>query len=163
MEMNERVRSVCFTGHRQIDKDLDARGLYNAMEALIEDGYNIFICGGALGFDTVAAKMVLEFKKINPEIKLHLYLPCSNQDARWSYADRIQYRKILASADYVDMPEQIYYDGCMRVRNYKMVDSSSVCICYLNNSVKSGTAQTVRYAERCGLKVINVSVSQSKQ
>ncbi len=156
MGLYEKARSVCFTGHRHIDRDLDIAALYNAILGLIDEGYDTFICGGALGFDTVAARMIMEVRRRHPHIKLHLYLPCNNQDVRWSAPDRAEYRRIVDSADYVDMPDRSYYDGCMRERNYKMVDASSVCICYLNNTVKSGTAQTVRYALRNGERVINV-------
>ena len=157
MEFNIRARSVCFTGHRQIGRDLDEKKLEATVKKLIASGCDTFICGGALGFDTVAENLILKLKKEYPEIKLCLYLPCNNQDARWSAKEKAEYKRILESADYVDMPPAPYYDGCMRERNYKMVDDSSVCVCYLNSDMRSGTAQTVRYAERMGLSVINVA------
>jgi len=159
MESNIRARSVCFTGHRHINNDLDMKKLEETVKELIASGCNIFICGGALGFDTVAANLILKLKEQYPGIKLCLYLPCNNQDARWSVRDRMIYREILERADYVDMPPSPYYDGCMRERNYKMADNSSVCICYLSGDIKSGTAQTVRYARRMGLSIINVAKS----
>ena len=66
------------------------------------------------------------------------------------------YNKILKHANYVDMPERTYFDGCMKIRNYKMVDASSYVIAYYSGQFKSGTGQTVRYAERCGLEIINL-------
>jgi hypothetical protein len=54
-----------------------------------------------------------------------------------------------------------YYDGCMRARNYKTVDDANACICYLNGDVRSGTAQTVRYAKKKPIPVINVSRSNT--
>jgi uncharacterized phage-like protein YoqJ len=157
MEFSIRARSVCFTGHRYINRDLDVAELERAVTELINSGCDTFICGGALGFDTVAARLIIRLRERYPHIKLCLYLPCNNQDARWSSGDREEYREILEAADYVDMPPAPYYDGCMRERNYRMVDDSSVCICYLSADMKSGTAQTVRYANKMGLTVINVA------
>ena len=157
MEVSVRARTVCFTGHRHVGRDIDGDKLRNTVLELIKSGYDTFICGGALGFDTLAARLVLAFRRFYPDIKLHLYLPCNNQDARWSAADRAAYKEILENADSVYMTPVPYYDGCMRERNYKMVDSSSACVCYLSGDMKSGTAQTVRYARKMGLSVINVA------
>ena len=71
--------------------------------------------------------------------------------------DKHTYAKILKKADFVDMPDVPYYDGCMKERNYKMVDSSAYCICYLTSNYRSGTAQTHRYATKHGLKIFNVA------
>ena len=59
-------------------------------------------------------------------------------------------------ADFIDMPDFSYYDGCMKIRNYKMVDASAFCICYMN-SPRTGTGQTYRYAVKCGLTVYNLA------
>ena len=53
----------------------------------IESGYRFFGSGGARGFDTVAAMAVLEFKKVHPDIKLILVLPCREQTRGWSETD----------------------------------------------------------------------------
>ena len=105
----------------------------------------------------LSAQLVLKFKEIYPHIQLHMYLPCSNQSERWSLSQRREYNKILARADLVDKVARPYYDGCMRERNYKMVDACDLCICYLNSLERSGTAQTVRYAKRRGRIIVNVS------
>ena len=151
-----RERCCCFTGHRIIGGDFSRDVLLRGIEYLINEGVDTFICGGALGFDTVCAKAVLDAKKEHPHIKLWIFAPCNNQDAKWSIRDSLTYKEILESADFVDMPPQPYFDDCMKIRNYKMVDSSAYCICYMNNP-RSGTGQTYRYATAKGLKVFNLS------
>lgn len=148
--------TCCFTGHRILGKDFHPDTLSRGIAYLIEKGVDTFICGGALGFDTACAKAVLSFKKEYAHIKLHIYAPCCNQSDRWSIKDRLSYKKLLKKADYVDMPDESYYSGCMRVRNYKMVDESAYCICYLNNQ-RSGTGQTYRYATKKGLTIFNIA------
>ncbi len=152
-----RENTCCFTGHRAIGNDLSIDTLRRGIEFLIDKGVSVFIAGGATGFDTICAKQVLSLKREYPHIELHIYAPCNNQTARWNEMDRAVYETILGLADLVDMPNVPYYDGCMRDRNYKMVDSSAYCIAYLNNTVRSGTAQTVRYAKSKGLTVYNIA------
>ena len=151
------IKAACFTGHRIIGSDFDESKLDWYLNRLIEVNYNTFICGGALGFDTVVAEKIIALRREHPHIRLHIYVPCRNQDERWSLSDKRRYRRILESADFVNVMSEYYYDGCMRARNYKMVDDATVCICYHNGDLRSGTAQTVRYAEKKHIPIINVS------
>ena len=149
--------TCCFTGHRTVDRNFNTEliGQY-AKKLVTEKGVDTFIVGGALGFDTLCAKAVLELKKEFPHIQLHVYAPCNNQTAKWKEKDVKIYNKILELADFVDMPYVSYFDGCMKIRNYKMVDNSAFCICYLNH-FGSGTGQTFNYAQRCGLELYNLA------
>lgn len=151
-----REKTCCFTGHRELGYDFDVSALRSAIADLIERGVTTFITGGALGFDTVAASEVIAFKKKGCQIQLHIYAPCNNQSERWSFKDKQTYKVILKDVDFVSVPNTPYYDGCMRARNYKMVDASAYCIAYYNRA-RTGTGQTVRYAESKGLEVINIS------
>ena len=57
--------SCCFTGHRKIEEQDEStikNNLTNQIKTLISFGVKIFYCGGALGFDTLAAICVLEQK-----------------------------------------------------------------------------------------------------
>ncbi len=148
--------TCCFTGHRVLQANFKGAALSRGIEYLINQGVDTFICGGATGFDTSCALAVLKAKKAHPEIALHIYAPCNNQTAKWGAKDVATYNRILNSADFVDMPDQAYFDGCMRIRNFKMVDAAAYCICYLNNN-RSGTGQTVSYAKRKGLTVFNIA------
>lgn len=153
----DKSKACCFTGHRIVGKDdFSYDRLIGYIKGLYKiKGVDTFICGGAIGFDTVAGEAVLEVKKEIPELRLVLFLPCKNQDARWNSADKKRYGNILKSADYVDCPDTEYKDGVMKARNYKMVDNSSYCICYFNGKFASGTGQTVRYAQKSGKPVYN--------
>lgn len=157
----EKNTACCFTGHRILGKNFSNEKLYEAVLCLVKNhGVSTFICGGALGFDTVAAEAVLRARNEGCDVKLHIYVPCSNQSEKWSPQQKQKYNEILEKADYVDRVNRPYFDGCMKIRNYKMVDNSAYCICYYNEpeSRPSGTGQTVRYAIRSGLSVINVAV-----
>lgn len=151
-------KTCCFTGHREIEpaKYIYIRNrLVYLVEQAIENGVTDFCAGGAIGFDTLAARVVLELKAKHEEIKLHLVLPCKGQADNWSYINKENYKEILAAADTVTYVSEHYSKYCMQLRNRELVDRSSLCICYLELD-KGGTKNTVKYAERQGVKVINV-------
>ena len=148
--------TVCFTGHRHLPPDKRnavESSLVRAITEAYTNGYRRFMCGGALGFDTIAALQVLELKKVHPEISLILVIPCLDQAKRWSDHDRRIYETISAQSDEKIVLSPDYYQGCMQTRNRYMVDHSSLCICYLY-SLRGGTAYTVRYAFFRDLPVI---------
>lgn len=149
-------QTACFTGHRDLPDGLQPvilRRLKMTIQALYHKGYRYFGAGGAVGFDTLAAKAVLSLKEKCPDIKLILVLPCKDQTARWNDGDKQVYEDILSQADKVVYVSQTYTAGCMQKRNRRLVDGSSVCISYLNKQ-SGGTAYTVNYAKQNGLEIL---------
>ena len=72
-------RTACFTGHRELPADdlpEISKRLEDTLVKLIEQGYRYFGAGGALGFDTLAAQVVLRLRERYPQIRLILVLPC---------------------------------------------------------------------------------------
>jgi len=155
----EKLSTCCFTGHRKIPANKIQHiieRLDQEIDNLINQGVTNFISGGAVGFDQVAASLLVAKKEMGKDIRLIFALPCKNQDKLWNTDQKKLYHDLLAKADEVIyISEKEYYDGCMKERNYYMVDQSAHCICALANS-RSGTAQTVRYAMQEGLNVINL-------
>lgn len=133
-----------------------ARRLKTILIDLIENGYQYFGAGGALGFDTLAAQTILDLKTEYPQIKLILVLPCLSQTDGWSSNDKEIYERIKSSADKVVYTSEEYTRGCMHKRNRHLVDNSSVCVCYLTEKT-GGTAYTVAYATKKNLLVINAA------
>lgn len=153
-------QTCCFTGHRKIPLDqLESvtQRLRDAVIASIKDGYLYFGAGGALGFDTLAAKTVLNLKKDYPQIKLILVLPCKTQTGGWKQEDIEEYNRIMKAADKVVYTSQDYYSGCMHKRNRHLVNNSSKCICYFTEK-PGGTFYTVKYASERGLSIVNIAV-----
>ena len=156
------MKTACFTGHRKIPSGLRAglsSRLSRAVEEAYTDGYRCFLCGGALGFDTLAALAVLQAKEKHPDILLHLALPCADQAAHWSSEDRRIYEEIRTKADRETVLSGRYFPGCMQDRNRYMVEHSSLCICYWKEP-RGGTAFTVRYAVYRGLEIVNLAMPE---
>lgn len=154
------MKSCCFTGHRQIEFSKNLKqALYKQIIELINNGVVDFYAGGAIGWDMLCSNVILDLRsKKYSHIKLHLILPCSEkyQTVKWNLKQKLMYKKILKRADSVERLADAYYDGCMKIRNQKLVDCCDCCLCYWNEKKYiSGTAQTVRMANRKGIKVIN--------
>ncbi len=153
----EREKTCCFTGHRHISEHFIRPILKQAIWDLVKiSGVTNFCNGGALGFDLLAAELVLALKQELPEVFLAMYLPCPEQAERWPMAARLRYENILAAADKVLYLAPSYYPGCMQQRNRALVDASAYCLCFcIKNS--GGTAYTMRYATKKGLILHNLA------
>lgn len=154
-----RSKTCCFSGHRKIppmQSEQIAERLRAEIMGLISAGYVSFFAGGALGFDTMAELAVLKIKQSYPQIKLTLALPCKIQTRGWDKNDIQRYEEIKRKSDNVIYTSEEYTSGCMFKRNRYLVDNSSVCVCYLTED-SGGTAYTVGYAKKEGLKTINLA------
>ena len=154
-----REKTCCFTGHREIPLEERARiadRLEHIIIGLYQQGIQTYEAGGALGFDTLAARTVLRLRENCPGMKLVLVLPCLTQTRGWKPEDVAEYESIKAQADKVVYTAQQYTPGCMHRRNRHLVDNSGVCVCYLNRE-SGGTAYTVSYAKKRGLKIVNIA------
>ena len=150
----------CFSGHRDIPTH-ERAGIERLLDKYIDQmaacGRRRFICGGALGFDTMAARAVLRAKERHEGILLELAIPYRGVEKHRSEADRLEFLDILARADGAHYAAENYDKDCMYRRNRYMVDNSEVCICYMTRD-KGGTAYTVRYALKNSREVINLAM-----
>jgi uncharacterized phage-like protein YoqJ len=149
----------CFTGHRDIEKIspsvLFERLEKNIIDLIENEGVTDFRAGGARGFDSMAALVVLTLKEKYPHIKLHLILPCKNQDKGFKLVEKQVYKYNLVHADSVFYVSEKYYAGVMLDRNRKLVDGADVCVAFMNR-LTGGTYYTVNYARKNKLDVRNL-------
>ena len=154
-----REHTVCFTGHRMIRKEDEQRlhQLDELLNLLYQQGYRDFLCGGALGFDMIAAEHVVHLREKHPDGRLIFCLPCADQSSKWKRADCSHYERLLYLSDETRVLSPRYYDGCMQVRNAYMVDRSYICIAYMAH-LRGGTLATVRYAVSQDVPVVNIAI-----
>ena len=150
---------VCaFTGHRKIPPE-HRQGLTELLQSAIAHAYDLgcrkFIAGGALGFDTEAAREVIRFRISHPDVHLALYLPCIGQDISWSDRQRALYDYTLNCANEVRYVSENYDSDCMRRRNYAMAEECDILIAYASTP-RSGSGQTVRRAMELGKEIYNL-------
>ncbi len=158
---DDRVRVVCFTGHRDIPKEVApvlSEMLAEMLANLYERGARIFKAGGAVGFDTMAAQAVIDLKKQtgDREIELHLCLAGKNQASSFSRFDEIIFNMILSLADKVTYEGGKTSSGNYLARDRRLVDESDVCVAYCTKQ-SGGSYYTSTYALIHGVEFINLA------
>ncbi len=158
--------SCCaFTGHRPHKlpwryNEADGRcltlkaALSEQITRLVDAGMTDFYSGGADGVDCWASLIVLELRKKNPALRLHLILPHEGQADKWSDSAQERYHSILEKADSVEYVSREYYDGCMLDRNHRLVEAAGTLLAVYNGERRGGTAATVRYARKLDRRII---------
>lgn len=151
--------TCCFTGHRNLPQNAIEHitlCLNDEVDNLIRQGVTHFLSGGARGFDLIAAALIVSKKEMGADLRLDFILPCRDQDALWPERERKLYHGLLAEADGAVYLFDTYRPGCMKRRNFFMVDHADYCI-YAMLHDRSGTWQTVQYARRKGVHLIGVA------
>lgn len=161
-----RDNTCCFSGYRPEklpwgQNENDSRclilkeKLYDIVSAVYTSGIRHYICGMALGSDTFFCEAVLQFREDHPDLTLEAALPCEDQAARWSEAQRSRYFKLIGQCDVETFVGKKYTPDCMMRRNRYMVDHSSILIAVYDGRF-GGTMHTVGYAKANGLEIIQI-------
>lgn len=150
---NVKEKTLAVTGHRTLNLDFSKNKLKERFVEFIEQGFDTFLIGMAIGFDTVCFQTLEKLKKDYHDIKLIACVPCETQAEKFSMLQKIEYKRMLSVADQVIVLSKEYTNDCMQKRNMFMVDNSSLLFAYLKRTF-GGTANTVRYAKRQGIEVV---------
>ncbi len=126
------------------------------IEQCIKDGADCFFSGMARGTDMWCAEIVLELKKIYPNIKLTAIIPCRTQTNGWTDAEKRRYDKILGECAAVVCVSESYTKSCMMKRNRALVNCCDLLIAVFDGQ-KGGTANTISYARSKAKEIITVS------
>ncbi len=161
----DKHQACFFTGHRNIvgadASDTERiqeslRGwLDRQVESMVYQGFSTFLCGGARGFDLLAAAAVLQAKQLHhPSLRLVLLLPCREQTRGWNERDLALHLAVLHRAEAYYL-QQEYDKGCMHRRNRLLVDCAITGVAYYDEQKeRSGTGMTVRYAAGRGVPMV---------
>lgn len=148
------ARTCAFTGHRAMEQGYDTKDLLDKINKLIDIGYDTFLVGMALGFDTLVFNLLEEVRKTK-NIRIIACIPCINQAYKFNKAQKIEYERMLDCANERIYVGKEYTDKCMIKRNEFMVKNSSCLIAYVRRNY-GGSAYTVKYATKKGVTVISV-------
>lgn len=157
--MNQKNRTVAFTGHRKIswaDRSELRLRVASCVKSMYEKGVTDFICGAAWGFDLLAAEVVVLLRKELPGIRLICALPYRAQAEQWSRAEQSRHRWVVSRADEIVVLSEHYFNGCFLRRNDYMLNRSSAVIAYFNGQPRGGTFYTIRKASANGLNIVNL-------
>ena len=148
------AKTCAFTGHRVLYDNYSEKLTVKEIKNAVKDGFDTFLVGMALGFDTECFKLLLKFRE-KKDIKIVACVPCVTQPERFNKEQKKTYFDLLSKADDVKIISEKYTPACMRKRNEFMVDNSSRLIAYLKRDY-GGTKKTVDYAVKRGVKVVYV-------
>ncbi len=152
--------TCCFTGHRNIrkeDKNTIRAKIREQVLTQLEIGVSTFMVGGAMGFDMLAAEVLLDLReKEGKALRLVSVLPYLEWREKWPEEEKDREDRILEKSDEILVSADEYSRHSYLDRDRRMVDSSAVCIAYCTRK-SGGTAYTVRYALKNGLPVINLA------
>lgn len=132
------------------------RRAQDAIRCAVGDGYAVFLCGMAQGFDMLCGELVAKLKEEYPHLKLTAVIPYNGQSGRWSMSDKERYNALLQSCDDFVVLSDHYFDGCYFVRNKYLVDNASRMIAYYDG-LPGGTQNTLNYAKKRGIDVCNIA------
>lgn len=159
MESELRKHSCCFTGHRpekmSVNEQLLRQRLEYEIRKAIGAGYRVFITGMAPGVDLLAGEIVLQLRNSGLPLKLVAAVPYLGFGKKDSSEWRQLYQSIIEAADHVEYISKHYSRSCFQKRNIWMVDRSSLVLAAYNGSA-GGTRNTIVYANKCGVPVVNV-------
>ncbi|HHW46206.1 MAG TPA: DUF1273 domain-containing protein [Clostridiales bacterium] len=162
--------ACCFSGYRpqkfsfQLKKDDPQyirfeNQLLSAIFSMPQKDCYTFYSGAAMGFDLIAAELVLLLKKSlkgkGKNIQLICVVPFEDQAKKWPLEWQKRYNKVLNEADSVVVISKEYHSGCYHRRNKYMVDHSNYIITYYDGK-SGGTRNTLKYAQKSGLTIINI-------
>jgi uncharacterized phage-like protein YoqJ len=129
--------------------------LYDLAEAAYFSGVRHFICGMAMGCDLYFCEEVIRLRNEHMDITLEAALPCEGQTNNWPEYMRNRYFGLVYQCDVETLVSREYSHDCMLKRNRYMVDHSSVLIAVFDG-VLGGTMQTINYARKKGLEIIQI-------
>lgn len=158
-EAEMRLHRCCFTGHRpeklrRSEKEVQADLEYEIRKAVC-DGLNVFISGMARGTDIAAAEIVLQLREEGYPVRLICASPYPGFENNWSRTWQNRYGDVIAKADLVRYIRPQYSKGCFQIRNEWLVNHSVRVIAVFNGQ-PSGTKNTIDYAIRQGVPVVQI-------
>lgn len=158
-DSQKQLHTCCLTGHRPQKLGLSEAEtktlLEKAIDMAIGNGFTTFITGMAPGVDIWAAEIILEKSKHNSTLHLICAIPHPGFEKRKTKREEKRCKNIIGNADYTQIICKHYFKACYQKRNEFMVDNSNLVIAVWNGE-KSGTKNTIDYACRKGVKVVNV-------
>lgn len=95
--------------------------------------------GMAVGFDMLAAEVVLSMKRVCPGITLTADIPNREQSEHFGELNRRRYQSLLTRADEFICLSENYYKRCFLDRDRYMVEHSSMLIAWYDGRFKGGT------------------------
>jgi uncharacterized phage-like protein YoqJ len=172
-------KAIAFAGHRpqklggfNEDNPLAIQvrhQLKNLIYRAIQEGYDTFYSGGALGVDQWAADIIIDArdvaKEVGTTIRLIIARPYPSHGSTWFTSSQIKYKELCAKADEViNVCQDPYTRWKMQARNEFMVDKliqPEDTLIAVWDGTPSGTGNCVDYAVKKDVTIIRIDISDN--
>lgn len=161
-----RAVTCCFAGHRpqklpfnfnsqDTKSNRFIQSVITAIKQAYSDGYRVFLCGGAAGFDLICGATILNIKSQLPDAKLYCILPYQkwepNVFAQWRHL----FKRVVSECDRIKYITENEAPGSRILRSHALIDHSSRVIAYFDGD-PGGTSHLLGYAQTKKINVINL-------
>lgn len=150
-------KTCFFIGDRFIDeKNIDhvLKRLNEEIDALIEKGVTNFISCAQVGFDMIAASMVLAKREMGQAIRLILMVDRFDRETIWSEERKRLHDKLFCEADEVHFVDHHDTNDMIKKRLEVVTKRANYCIYRLNNSLSH---KRLSYIYGHGIYAINLA------
>lgn len=169
--MSSENLKCCFTGYRPQKlpfKSMDSEDYKKFENALISEilavcgeGCRTFYTGMAMGFDILAAEIILLIKNAyDIPMKLVCVIPFVGQEDTFDDIWKQRYNRVLNACDEKIILSDKYYQGCYQNRNIYMVDNCDYVLTWFNGKA-GGTMNTINYAIKKQRHIFNAFKGQT--
>lgn len=143
---------TAFIGHRQVfAKNIDYR-LTEAIKYMINKGCRKFTMGTHGEFDRFALDTCIKLRKIYNDLDIEVAISSLSDIKKvGTFSSSAEVKTVMYETD------SIHYKRRITECNRKMIGTCDTLICYVDTLVyKSGAKEALRYAQKCGLEIINL-------
>lgn len=145
---------TAFIGHRQVfAKNIDEK-LTDAIYNEIANGCKYFTMGTHGQFDRLALNACRRLQNTYPEIEVEVVLTSMQTIRKESEFDTVPYADVKTIMYDI---EGVHFKQQITLSNRQMIDTCDTLICYVDTTTyRSGAKTALRYAEKKGLKIVNL-------
>ena len=144
---------ICFIGHRKFLPPWLTEKLKFTVEQAIKNGCQYFSMGTHGDFDRMALAVCQQLKSQYPTLKIEVILTSLPSPTGNIVQPNPNIETIMYEIETLHPKQRIWFS------NQKMIENCDTLICYADNNwhLTNGTNKAVKYAQKCGLHIINLA------
>jgi len=145
---------TAFIGHRQVLAKNIYEKLVETIEAQIQNGCKSFTMGTHGEFDRLALSVCKNLRRQYKDIEIEVVVTSLHTIEKQDELDIPPYSDVKTVMYEI---EDTYFKRQITLSNRMMIDTCDTLICFVDkNAYRSGAKTAMRYAEKRGLKIINL-------
>lgn len=145
---------TAFIGHRKVFAKNISERLLDAIQTEINNGCKAFTMGTHGEFDSLALYACRRLRNTYKDLEIEVVITSLHTIKKDSEFDTITYSDVQTVMYDI---EDTHYKKQITLSNRQMLDTCDTLICYVDTTAyQSGAKTALRYAEKRGMKIINL-------